>query len=349
MKEVRIGLVGLGYIARLIGASFANNPGARVVAICDVSEEALQRAAAELPGSMRQYTDYNKMCREKDIDAVFVCTPNAMHVPAALAAVKNGKHVMVTKPLSDSVASAKRAVEAAEKAGVVNMMQLSTRFGSLCRYLGKLARNGEFGELYYARAKNVLRSGIPAVHSHICKSGGACRDYCSHVIDAAWWLLGMPKPLSVSAVAGAKFGPYGRGYNGDAPPPKQIYSKFESDDYAAGFIRFEGGIGMQVESFWASHHPKEELQVELFGTQAGAGMMPLTLYKTVEGGTQDITVQEPVGAGVWNVTAAHFIDCILHGVECTAPLRHGLIVQQMIEAMLDSAKTGREVRLDKKR
>ena len=102
---------------------------------------------------------------------------------------------------------------------------------------------------------------------------------------------------------------------------------------------------MQVESFWASHHPTS-LQVDLFGSKAGATLQPLALYRTVNGAPQDIKVDLPDGpTGLENI-AKHFISCILDGAECRAPLRHGLIVQQMMEGLLESACTGRQVRFD---
>ena len=131
------------------------------------------------------------------------------------------------------------------------------------------------------------------------------------------------------------------------PPPKDIYEQFEADDYAGGFIRFEGGVGLQVEGFWASHHPGEE-QIELFGTEAGAQWSPLTLYRTTNGALQDVSVNLdllPKGPRDMDMIANHFIECILDGKECMAPLRHGLIVQQMMEALLKSAETGKEVRI----
>jgi len=148
----------------------------------------------------------------------------------------------------------------------------------------------------------------------------------------------------VTGVAGAKFGPKGEGYSNFAKVPRSYYSKYDSDDYAGGFIRFEGDIGLQVESFWASHQAPE-FQLELFGTKAGARYSPLTIYKTVDGAPQDIKVELPQGKDPWDAIANHFIECILGGEACEAPLRHGLVVQEMMEAVLKSAETGREVRM----
>lgn len=348
-KKVRAGIVGMG-IGRANGQAIARNPRGEVVALCDLFEDRMKDFARSLPNSdqIKLYTDYKKLCRDPDVDAVFVGTPNQLHVPVALEAVKNGKHVLVTKPLADSERAARKLVEAAEAAGVVNMMSLSTRFSAECLYLGKIAREGFFGEIYYARARSIRRSGIPAWNlGFIQKGGGAFRDMGVHVLDAIWWIMGMPKPVSVLAVAGAKFGPRGRGYWDFTTPPKEVYQQFEADDYAGGFIRFENGIGLQVESFWASHQ-LEEFQIEIFGDQAGGKLNPLTLYTTNQyGAAEDIRVNLGRQPEAWDNIAGHFIECILDGKECQAPLRHGLIVQQMMEAVLTSAQKGKEIRLDK--
>jgi predicted dehydrogenase len=131
----------------------------------------------------------------------------------------------------------------------------------------------------------------------------------------------------------------------------ELAKLYNSDDYGGGFIRFENGAGLQVESFWASHQP-EGLQIELFGTEAGAKLNPLTVYRTVEGVQQDVAPllrdagNKPYERAIaWDNVAGHFVDAILDGIPCAAPLRHGLIVQEMMEALLESANTGTEVRI----
>lgn len=346
-KQVRIAVVGMG-IGRPNGSALSRNARGKVVALCDLDEDRMKGFAKDLPGTQKLYTDYKEMCQATDIDAVFVGTPNQWHVPIALEAVKNGKHVMVTKPLADSEQAAQKLVEAAADAGVVNMMSLSTRFGRACQHLGSLTRDDYFGEIYYARARSVRRSGIPAWNlGFIQKGGGAFRDMGVHVLDAVWWIMGMPTPIAVLGAAGAKFGPRGLGYWNRSKPPKSTYSKYDSDDYAGGFITFENGVGLQVESFWASHQP-DEFQIELFGTDAGATMSPLKAYRTDKDGEfEDVDLKLPKSKynETWDAIADHFIECILDDVECKAPLRHGLIVQQMMEGLLKSGETGRAVEI----
>jgi predicted dehydrogenase len=346
MNCVRVAIVGMG-VGRINGRAIARHPRGTIVALCDLVEDRMRSFAAELPEPVKLYTNYKQLCRDPEIDAVFVGTPNQWHVPIALEAVRCGKHVLVTKPLADSTAAATRLVAAAEAAGVVNMMSLAMRYRTSAQHLSRLAATGVFGEIYYACARSIRRSGIPTWNvGFIQNGGGAFRDMGVHVLDAAWWIMGQPRPVSASGVAGAKFGPRGIGYWDWTPQPPEVAAQYAADDYAGGVIRFENGAGLQIESFWAAHQP-DQLQIELFGTEAGARLNPLTVYRTVDGGPQDETVDAPIGPEpeTWDRLAAHFIECILDGVVCTAPLRHGLIVQEMLEALLKSAATGREVRI----
>lgn len=350
-RMARVGIVGMG-IGRPNAQALARNPRGEVAALCDLVPERMEEFAEQLPNGkeVRRYTSYQEMCRDKELDAIFVGTPNQYHVPVALEAVRNGKHVMVTKPLADSEDAARTLVTEAERAGVVGMMSLSTRFSPACVYLQQQARGGTFGELYYARARSVRRNGIPAWNmGFIQKGGGAFRDMGVHALDAVWAVMGHPRPVTITGVAGAKFGPRGLGYWYTRPQPAEdVWRQYAADDFAGGFIRFENGVGLQIESFWAAHQP-EEFQMELFGTEAGARMRPLTIYRMENGAEQDVTVNLPKGERgdpSWDNIAAHFIECILDGVPCTAPLRHGLQVQVMMEALLRSGDSGKEERIE---
>jgi predicted dehydrogenase len=341
--RVRVGIVGLG-IGKAQGRAIHADPRGEVTALCDLDAARMEPFAAELGRGQRLFTDFDEMCAWDGIDAVFVGTPNQLHVPMALAAIRAGKHVLCTKPLADNEPAARELVRAAEASGLVGMMSLSTRHDSSVQYLGRRSRTGLMGEIYFARARSVRRSGIPDWGDHFIEAGGgAFRDMAVHALDAAWWLAGCPRPVTVLGVAGANFGPRGLGYTGFRPVAPEKAAKYAADDFGVGLIRFANGAAIQVESHWASHQP-EEFQIELFGTEGGARLDPLTLFSTVDGRPADTTVQVTRGDGFAQI-AAHFIACILDGVACGAPLRHGLDVQRMLEAVLESAATGTEVRI----
>ncbi len=348
MTEVRVGIVGMG-IGATNAMALARNPRCRVIALCDLMPERMEEVAAQLPQNPPlRFTDHKAMCAHPEVDAVFVGTPNQWHVPVALEAVRHDKHVMVTKPLADAVQPAEELVTVAEASGVVNMMSLSTRFAPQVQYLGHMAQAGSFGEIYYAKARSIRRSGIPNWSlGFIQKGGGAFRDMGVHCLDAAWWIMGLPAPVSVTGVAGAQFGPRGEGYFGPGPElTREYWSQYAADDYGGGLVRFANGAGLIIESFWASHQ-RPELQIELFGTAAGATLSPLTIFKTVNGNHRNVEVEMPENdRAAWQNIANHFVACILDGAACRAPLRHGLQVQRMMEGLLTSAATGQQVPLE---
>ena len=93
MKELRTAIVGMG-IGRANGRAILANPRGRITAICDIIPEKMDDFAKELPEPVKKYIDYKEMCQDPDIDAVMVATPNQVHVPVALEAIKCGKHVL---------------------------------------------------------------------------------------------------------------------------------------------------------------------------------------------------------------------------------------------------------------
>jgi predicted dehydrogenase len=102
-RLLRVGVLGCGPIAQaahLESASKARN--AELYAICDVAEDLLQRMACTYQ-PRKTFRDYDEMLNDSDLDAVIVATSDAFHVPAAIAALKAGKHVLCEKPIGVSV------------------------------------------------------------------------------------------------------------------------------------------------------------------------------------------------------------------------------------------------------
>ena len=95
-------------------------PGANIVALCDIDADVLDKTAANFPGA-KTYTDFRKMLeKQKDIDAVVVATPDHTHAPAAMMAMRMGKHVYCEKPLTYDIHEARTLTEAASEYNVVD-------------------------------------------------------------------------------------------------------------------------------------------------------------------------------------------------------------------------------------
>ncbi|MEE2640655.1 MAG: Gfo/Idh/MocA family oxidoreductase [Planctomycetota bacterium] len=144
LESVNIACVGCGGKgASDMSETAANN---RIVALCDVDEQRLDAAAKRFSGATR-FTDYRKLLEQKDIDAVTVSTPDHMHAPVSLAAMDLKKHVYTQKPLTNSVAEARRLTAMASRQGVVT--QMGTQHHSTARIKNSidLVQSGVIGKV----------------------------------------------------------------------------------------------------------------------------------------------------------------------------------------------------------
>ena len=144
-----------------------------------------------------------------EIEAVDICTPNDVHSPASVAALNAGKHVFVEKPIARNAEEGQPMVEAARKSGKKLQIGQCIRFEAQAQALKRFVDAGAMGEVYYARAQATRRRGVPAWGAFIDKEkqgGGPLIDIGVHILDLTIWLMGHPKPTSVSAVSYTKFG-----------------------------------------------------------------------------------------------------------------------------------------------
>jgi len=145
---VGIGVIGYGYWGPNLVRNFAQVTGARVVAVCD--QRAERRALVEqVYPSVNTYADVSEMLRNPKVDAVAVATPVSSHFELALMALQAGKHVLVEKPFTATVAQAERLVEEAERRQLTLMVDHTFIYTSAVRKIKELVDNGTLGTLYY--------------------------------------------------------------------------------------------------------------------------------------------------------------------------------------------------------
>ena len=133
-KEIRIGLIGCGFMGRTHSNGYNRVPNffpeleyrPVLKAVCSRSKDKVS-AFAEQWGYESFETDWKKLIARDDIDAVDICAPNDMHAEIAIAAAEAGKMVLTEKPLSRTLAEGIRMVEAVEKAGVKNSVWYNYR------------------------------------------------------------------------------------------------------------------------------------------------------------------------------------------------------------------------------
>ena len=332
--KLKVGVAGAGFAGRAHIEGYKNvSESADLIAVCDVSKERAQGAAVKY-GIPRVFTDYEEMLKLDELDAISVCLPNAMHMPATVAALEAGKHVLCEKPLATNAEEAAKMVKASEKAGKILAMSLNFRYEGRTLTLKKLIEEGKLGEIYYAKTAMLRNNAIPRGWFHVKErsGGGPLLDLASHMLDVTWWLMGRPEPVSASGatfaklgVAGKGMGTWGVGY-GDGP--------VDIEDLAIGLIKFKDGQSLFVEVSWALHSPPTHY-CYIFGTEGGASLYPdFAIFKDPPAETPEL---EPGKDRI-----REFVRNVLDGTEPLGPGRDGLQVMRMLTAIYKSAVTGKE-------
>lgn len=192
-RGMKVGVIGLGGVSRFHFAGYRAG-GAEVVAVSDLSQEAIQAAQDEWQVP-RGYQDYHSLLADAEVEAVSVCLPNALHHPVTVAAARAGKHVLCEKPLSLSLERAQEMIEACLEAGVTLQTGHHLRTNPYAERARQLVESGALGRLTYLRLRQAhdwggLRTVRPSFGSLASAGGGTLLDNGSHMMDLARYFGG---------------------------------------------------------------------------------------------------------------------------------------------------------------
>ena len=345
MEKLKIGVVGAGNIARSAHLpAYKQCSNCTPVAICDIDFERAQAVAKDFD-IPEVYSSVEEMLAKADIDAVDICTWNNAHAPVLIAAANAGKHVICEKPLAMNLSDALLMEKAVKENNIIFFLAVPSRFGYANMYLRDMYDNGELGDVYYAKTSYVRRRGTPSgwFTDKKTSGGGPIIDIGVHRIDAAWYLMGTPKPTRVSANVFNKIGDYQtKGisrWHGTPCPDNQ----FDTEDSGAGVIHFENGATMVFEASWAINDP-EKSETLICGTKAGATIEPLVIYGERNEFLSDDKVTVNPANDKFKLELEHFADCVLNGNHNTKyTIEQAVDMQRMLQAIYDSAAEGREI------
>ncbi|MBE6573536.1 MAG: Gfo/Idh/MocA family oxidoreductase [Ruminococcaceae bacterium] len=337
-EKLRMAIIGCGSIADHAHLSnYQNNDEVEIVALCDIDTKRFEYLKEKYAFLANAYTttDYKDIANDESIDAVDICTPNYLHSIITIEMLNAGKHVLTEKPDAMTVAEVEEMKATAEKNGKVLMAMRNNRFIPATLHLKKMIENGECGEIYNARCAWVRRRGVPQPGSWFAKKaesgGGPLIDLGVHMIDLAMYLMGNPKPVSVTGTVFNKFN-NNREYT------------FDVEDMATGYIKFDNGASLALEFSWESNIMSESRYVELRGTKAGAKIEndELNLYIERYGSMCD---EQPHPRGRWGHDGAirHFVDVIQNGADPIFVPQQGVDMIKILNAIYESAEIGKEV------
>src|SRR5215813_778496 len=146
MKRHRTAIVGTGFMGRVHIEAIRRLGSVDIVALCGRRAEPLQNLANAF-GIERTETDYRKITDDPSIDAIHVCTTNALHFPIAKAALEAGKHVLCEKPLATSSEEGRKLVELARAKNLRNCTCHNLRYYPMVQHMRRMREDGDLGEI----------------------------------------------------------------------------------------------------------------------------------------------------------------------------------------------------------
>lgn len=287
MGKIRIGMIGVGQIAKSHLKQYKEIADAEIVAACDINEVELQNVCEEhrIP---HQYTDFRKMLERDDLDAVDVCLHNNYHMAATIAGLEAGKNVYCEKPIAGSYVDGKAMLDAAKDCGKMLHIQLATIYQKETQAARTLIEDGKLGRVYHARSTGYRRRGRPFVDGYGSPTfvkkeeaaGGALFDMGVYHISQMLYLLGNPKVQQIS----------GKIYQEtDIDPKRKETSGYNVEELGLGFVKLDQNITLDIIEAWAIHLNAFEGS-SIVGSQGGIRLDPFSYHTTISDLEMDSTI-----------------------------------------------------------
>ena len=360
-KKLRVGIIGTGWIAEPHAEAYKRCPDVEIVALADLIPGKAAKFAQDrgIPNA-KIYNSHKEMLDDESLqlDAVSVCTYNCQHEPCTTYALKKGVHVMLEKPMCVTLEEAIAICKAEKESGKIVSVGFQPRFDENMKMIKKIVESGELGDIYYIQTGGGRRRGIPTPFGTTFiekETGGigALGDIGCYSLDMVLNAIGYPKPLTVTGYKSDFFGKRPDYYSGHP----EYADKFGVDDFAAGFIRLEGGIIVDFRIAWAMNldTPGDTI---ILGTKGGLRIPstecwngsiggPMTIYHEVAG--DQVETKIPVrgtNGNCFDMKIRSFLDAIKEGGAAPVPTSQILYNQAILSGIAKSAELGHEIEIE---
>lgn len=352
-KKLKVGIIGTGWIAEAHVKAYQKCPDVEIVALADlVPGKAEAFCERYNVGDVKFYPSHKELIDAGECDAVSVCTYNATHAECTIYALEHGVSVLLEKPMCVTLDEAVAICKAEKASKGVLSIGFQPRFDENMKMLKRVVQSGELGQIYYIQTGGGRRRGIPTPFgtSFIQKDTagiGALGDIGCYSLDMVLNSIGYPKPLTVSGYKSDFFG---------KSPSYEHHDVFGVDDFAAAFIRLEGGIILDFRIAWAMNldTPGDTIimgtkgSVRVPSTECWNGSIggPLVIYHEIAG--EQIETVIPVKenhADCFDIKIRSFVDAVKEDGEAPVPCGQILYNQAIIDGISRSADLGREIEI----
>ena len=337
MDRVRFALIGCGVIADFHATAIERIPEATLTGVYNRSRAGAERFVQNRPA--RIFDTLEALLASEDVDAVCICTPSGLHTAQAVQAMRAGKHVVVEKPMSLSLADADLLIRTAEETGAKVCVISQFRFSPAVQEIRRAMEAGAFGRIvsgslqmkYYRSHEYYASSGWRGTWA--LDGGGCLMNQGIHGVDMFRYLMGPVK--SVSAIV------------------KTQTRRVEVEDSSVAAIEFAGGAVGTLEGS-TTCYPGYPRRLEICGDAGSVVLEEDAILRW----DLPIPCSLPVGAGAKNVASSdpkaidvsghvrqigNLVDAVLHGAPLMAPAATGRPPLELILAIYTSARTGRTV------
>ena len=353
-RKFKIGIIGTGWIAEAHIESYLQMEDCEIVAAADLipgkAEKFMKKYGVT---GVNFYPSHKEMLDNEELDAVSVCTYNMTHAECTIYALNKGVNVLLEKPMCVTTEEAVEIMKAEKASGKLLSIGFQPRGDENMKMIKKIVQSGELGDIYYIQTGGGRRRGIPNSTFIEEKTAGigAMGDIGCYSLDMVLNAVGYPKPLTVSGYTSAFFGPNPM-YNNPADA-----ARFNVEDFAAAFVRLEGGIILDFRIAWAMHADTPGDTI-IFGTKGalripstecwnGSTGGPMTIYHDVAGERVETIIPEieaPANdKGLFYKKVRSFLDAIAEGGEAPVPSKEILYNQAIIDHIVKSSKLGKEI------
>lgn len=329
MKEMRLGIVGCGDIARYMAFFAWANRRIRLAAACDVTREKAEALSRRY--RIRQvYTDYEEMLSQTALEAVYLAVPHDLHAGMIEAAVSTGIAVFVEKPITRTLEEGVRVAQLSTEKGIKIGVNYQYRYDSGCYALARAAQSGGLGRILYGRANlpwHRQKSYFETSGWHASQEqsgGGTLLTQGSHLLDILLWASG-GKPQTASGFT-----------------DQRVYTDVEVEDLAMGTIEMEDGACIQICSSMVAV-PEQALSLEIYGEQGTAVYRNLPRPQVIFRGVK-VQKEKPPARGLHALQRSleGFRAWVMEGKPYLSPAEAALPALAAVNAIYRSARSGRK-------
>jgi predicted dehydrogenase len=361
-RKLKVGIIGTGWIADAHIVEYKKMPDVEIVAGADLvpgkAEAFFKKHGVE---NVRCYLSHKEMLdAEPDLDAVSICTYNRTHAECSIYALEKGVNVLLEKPFTVTLDEAVEVCKAEKKSGKIISIGFQPRLDPNMQMIKKIVDSGELGQIYYIQTGGGRRRGIPTPFGTSFIEDktaglGALADIGCYSLDMVLNAIGYPKPLTVTGYKSDFFGkdPNYVGYG----EHHEYADVFGVDDFAAAFVRLEGGIILDFRIAWAMNidTPGDTI---ILGTKGGLRIPSTDCWNGTVGGPMKIyhevcglqTITEiPIikdnGPSLFDRKIRSFLDACKNGTPAPVPSSQILYNQAIIDGIAKSSELGREIEI----